>query len=147
MALKDISEKDLEKGRLIYNLAKKATIPGEKKSAEIQLEKFCKKHGITEDDLNPAANNRVLKAEHQDEVDLLLTIILSLNPYTRYKTVGLEVSCELDQEDYLELQSKYQYFVKLWRVEKSYCTGLFSQNTLHFSKPIIMLIQNGEIEI
>ena len=134
MSLQIISEKDLERGRLIYAFAKDPrTSERERKVGQLQLDKFCQKHGITEDDLNPAVNTRIIKSEHQDEVDLLLTIILSLNPYTRYKITGLEVSCDLDPEDYAELLSKYNYFVKLWRVEKELLyRAFFSKHTRFF---------------
>lgn len=137
MSLENISEKELEHGRKLLRLARRATIKGEKDAAEMMLEKFLKKHKLNLGDVDPDANNRILKALKPDELDLLLTIVVSVNPYTRYVSdlKTLEVKCDLDDEDYKEVLKKYDYFVKMWRVEKELLITAFHTKHKQYFQP------------
>lgn len=135
--MSNLSEETLEKGRLIYAFAKDPrTSEKERAIGQLQLDKFCRKYGCKEEDLNPDHNKRTIRPERVDELDLLLTILMSVNPYTKY-TVDqktLDVKCELDNEDYQEVLNKYAYFVKLYRVEKELLkTAFHSKHANYFT--------------
>lgn len=135
MGLKDISPNKLEQARTAFRMWKSATIPAEKDASKRALDKFLNRYNLTLGDIDPDANNRTIRPERIDELDLLLTILVSVNPYTRYTTdkVTLDVKCDLDDEDYKEVLSKYAYFIKLWRVEKELLkTSFHSKHKAYF---------------
>lgn len=134
--MSEISEKKLSKARKLKKLAE-GGIDGEKTSARSAYDAYIAKHGIKDSDVSPELNQRVLTAGAEDEKDLLLTIILSVNPYARYKQDKLTVSCDLDSDDFAEVTEKYDYFSKLWRIEKEMLVAAF------FSKHKKYMMPNG----
>ncbi len=132
--MKHVPEEILEKGRKIKRYLKNDS-EGERNAAKRKYEEFLKKHNLQDSDVDPEANTRKIYAKHDDEVDLLLNIILSVNPFTKHSTDKKEITCELDNEDYIEVLEKYEYFGKLFRVEKELLIVAFSSKHKKFMTP------------
>lgn len=113
------------KARKLLALAK-GGIGGEKEAAQKKLDEHILKHGLKIEDIDESYNTRTFEGIFdEDEVAVMMTIIFSVNQTARPQKQGLKVICELDKEDYAEVQHKFAYFVHLWRIEKDMLTLAF----------------------
>lgn len=110
-------EKVMSMARKLKALAERG-VDGEKTSAEEKYKEYLKEHNLTDSDINPDMNKRIIEALDSDYKDVLLNVILSVNPYTKHSDNTTSIECYLDNEDYTEVLKKYEYFSKLLRVEK-----------------------------
>ena len=110
-------EKLKAKARKLNGLAKRG-VGGEMDNAKRMLEDFLIKHKIDICEIDDSVNNRSFSVLNEDDSTILLTIILSVNPFTKPVANNKFVSAKLDSEDYLEVKNKFKYFSKLFRVEK-----------------------------
>lgn len=110
-------EKVMSMARKLKALAERGE-GGEKTSAESKYKDYLKQHNLTDSDINPEMNKRVIEALDGDYKDVLLNVILSVNPYTKHSDNTTNIECYLDNEDYTEVLKKYEYFSKLLRIEK-----------------------------
>lgn len=90
----------------------------EKEMARNIYEEYIKKHSLNDSDINPEMNKRVIEVKDGDYKDVLLNVILSVNPYTRHNDTQTSIECYLDHDDYTEVLKKYEYFSKMFRVER-----------------------------
>lgn len=90
---------------------------GEKESARTKYFEYLKKHDLSDSDISPDMHKRIIEAK-DDYKDVLLNVILSVNPYTRHSDGQTYIECFLDDEDFAEVLKKFDYFKKLLTVEK-----------------------------
>jgi hypothetical protein len=110
-------EKIMSKARKLKELSERG-IEGEKDAAISAYNAYLKKHDLNDSDINPDMNKRIIEVKDGDHKDVLLNVILSVNPYTRHSDNQTSIECYLDAEDYAEVLKKYEYFAKLLRVER-----------------------------
>ena len=110
-------EKIIAKARLLKNLAERGE-PGEKENAQGKYEEHLKRHNLNDADINPEMNKRIIEVLDADYKDVLLNVVLSVNPYTKHSDNTSYIECYLDHDDYTEVLKKYEYFSKLLRIEK-----------------------------
>lgn len=110
-------EKIMSKARKLKELATRG-IDGEKDAAISAYNVYLKKYNINDSDINPEMNKRVIEVKDGDHKDVLLNVILSVNPFTRHNDTQTSIECYLDHEDHEEVLKKYEYFAKLLRVER-----------------------------
>jgi hypothetical protein len=56
--------------------------------------------------------------QDSDYQDVLLNVILSVNPFTKHSSTKNAIQCYLDHEDFTEATQKFEYFSKMLRIEK-----------------------------
>ena len=126
-------EKIMLKARKLKELFTRADIEGEKQAAEAAYKSHLKKHNLNDSDINPEMNNRVIPAKDEEYRDVLLNVILSVNPYTKHSISTSAIQCYLDNEDYNEVLKKFDYFSKMLAVEKELLiTAFLSKHSRHF---------------
>lgn len=108
---------------------------GEKTSAETKYKEYLKQHNLTDSDINPEMNKRIIEVLDGDHKDVLLNVILSVNPYTKHSDNTNNIECYLDTEDYNEVLKKYEYFSKLLRIEKELLISSFIKKHQHAFEP------------
>lgn len=118
MSEEESLEKAMSKARKLKELYTRADIEGEKQAAETAYKAHLKKHGLNDSDINPEMNRRVIETKDGDYKDVLLNVILSVNPYTKHNDTQTAIECYLDNEDYNEVLKKFDYFSKMLRVER-----------------------------
>jgi len=128
-------EKIMSKARKLKELYTRADIEGEKDAAEAAYKSHLKKHGLYDADINPDMNKRFIDATDGEYKDVLLNVILSVNPFTRHSYVNTGIECFLDSEDYNEVIKKYDYFSKLLRVEKELLITSFLSKHKDYFEP------------
>jgi hypothetical protein len=127
-------EKIMSRARKLKELATRG-VEGEKESAIIAYNAFLSKHGLSDSDINPEMNRRVFVAKDAEYKDVLLNVILSVNPFAQHNDTFTAIECYLDQEDYNEVLKKYEYFSKLLRVEKELLMTAFLSKHKKFFEP------------
>jgi len=131
-------QEDLEKvmsmARKLKELSERG-VDGEKEAAETKYKAYLIKHDLNDSDINPEMNKRIFVAKDSEYKDVLLNVILSINPYTRHNDTQTAIECYLDQEDYAEVVKKYEYFSKLLSVEKELLITAFLSKHKDFFEP------------
>lgn len=108
-------------------------VPNERDVAKDKYESFLKKHSLLDAEVDPELTMREFTAKEENEKDLLLTVILSVNPYARYTQDIFTIKCDLDDEDFSLVNKKYQAFLKIWRVEKELLvTAFYAKHNKYF---------------
>ena len=110
-------EKIMAMARKLKALAERGDA-GEKETAISKYLEYLKKHNLSDSDINPEMNRRLIEVADSDEKDVLLNVVLSVNPYTKHTDQKTGIECYLDKEDYDEVISKFEYFRKLLKVER-----------------------------
>lgn len=125
-------EKIMSMARKLKALAERG-VGGEKDSATEKYLEYLKKHDLTDSDINPNMNKRIINVKNDYEKDVLLNVILSVNPYTKHSDCTTYIECYLDQEDYDEVVNKFAYFSKLLRTEcELLITAFLTKHNHHF---------------
>ena len=93
-------------------------VGGEKDSATEKYLEYLKKHNLSDSDINPEMNKRIIEVKDGEEKDVLLNVVLSVNPYTKHNDCTTYLECYLDEEDYNEVINKFAYFRNLLQIEK-----------------------------
>ncbi len=122
------------KGRRLNELAQRG-IGGEKSNAKRMLDDFLRKHKLTIEQIDTSINDRSFTVDNEDDATILLTTILSVNPYSKPVSGKKFVTANLDNEDYIEVKNKFKYFTKLFRVERELLRMAFFGKHEKFFKP------------
>lgn len=108
----------IEKAKRLKALADRGE-GGEKTNAEMFYREFIAKYNIDEGDINPKHYNRVFKLKSRDYEVLLSHVILAVNPFA---TIDDEKKGQygvvLDDEDYLEVTERTNFFYEAFEREK-----------------------------
>lgn len=110
-------EKIMSMARKLKALAERGDA-GEKIAATKKYLDYLKKHNLSDSDINPDMNKRIIEVKDNDEKDVLLNVVLSVNPFTKHNDCKTHLECYLDQEDYEEVINKFAYFCKLLKMER-----------------------------
>jgi len=127
-------EKILSRARKLKELANRG-VDGEKETAIATYNAYLKKYNLQDSDINTEMNKRVIPAKDRDYIDLLLNVILSVNPYAKHTDLNNSIECYLDNEDYTEVLQKYEYFSKMLQVEKELLISAFLLKHQDFFQP------------
>jgi hypothetical protein len=107
----------IEKAKKLKALADRG-IAGEKKSAENFYRDFIAKHNIKEEDIDPKHHIRSFRLKGQDYSVLLSHIILSVNPFIIIDKKKGQYEVVLDDEDYIEVTERVNFFYDAFKREK-----------------------------
>ena len=127
-------EKLLSMARKLKALAERG-VDGEKELAEEKYNEYIKKHNLHDSDINPEMNRRVFTVTDSDYQDVLLNVILSVNPFTKHSSTKNAIQCYLDHEDFTEVTQKFEYFSKMLRIEKELLMTAFLSKHKEFFEP------------
>ena len=134
MSDKDNFEKIMAMARKLKALAERGDA-GEKETATSKYLEYLKKHNLNDSDINPEMNRRFIEVGDSEEKDVLLNVILSVNPYTKHSDQKKGIECYLDNEDFDEVLSKFEYFKRLLKVEKELLITAFLTKHQQFFEP------------
>jgi len=99
-------------------------VDGERDSAQKTLEKLLKKYGIKLKDIEQQnKTKRTFRIVNKDDcITILSQIIWDVVPDAKIKqhVRALEIYCSLNNEQYIEVCEKYEYYWKLWCEEKKH---------------------------
>jgi len=107
----------LDKAKKLKALADRG-VEGEGDSAKAFYKKFIEEHGIDEGEVNPQHYNRVFKLKSNDYEVLLSHIITSVNPFVSIKREKGRYNVILDDEDYIEVVERTNFFYEAFNREK-----------------------------
>jgi len=99
-------------------------VDGERDSAQKTLEKLLNKYGIKLKDIEQQnKTKRTFRIVNKDDcITVLSQIIWDVVPDAKIKqhVRALEIYCSLNNEQYIEVCEKYEYYWKLWCEEKKH---------------------------
>jgi len=128
-------EKLRSKARKLKALAQRGE-EGEKETAIKKYNDFIKEHNLNDNEIDSSLYRReFMDVLDNEEKDIAITILLSINPFAKYNTMAKSITADLDDEDFIETKEKIDYFIKLWRVEKNALRTAFAIRHNNFFKP------------
>ena len=131
----DKKEKLRSKARKLKALAQRGE-EGEKETAIKKYNDFIKEHNLNDNEIDSSLYRReFMDVLDNEEKDIAITILLSINPFAKYNTMAKSITADLDDEDFIETKEKIDYFIKLWRVEKNALRTAFAIRHNNFFKP------------
>lgn len=112
---------------------------GEKENANDMLNKALKKHGLTIEDLEKEEKKvRVFKIKDRGDSSIILAqCIWDVLPNAEIKqnTKKLEIYCELNASDFVEVSEKYKHYYNIWiKEKKEFLTAYILRNKIGLSE-------------
>lgn len=113
---------------------------GEKDTATDMLNKALKKHGLTLEDLEKEEKQiRAFKIKDRGDSSVILCqCIWDVSPDSKIQqnTKKLEVYCELNVSDFVEVSEKYKHYYNIWLKEKKeFLTAYILRNKIGLGEP------------
>lgn len=118
--------KYIELAKKLKSLSERG-VGGEKENAEAQLKKLMAKHGITMDEIEGEKLERKFIKISTDQQKLFFQVAYSVRKEVRgYKCKG-GYNVQMTASEFLEVQSKFDFFWKTWNEELEIIYAAFVQ--------------------